>query len=120
MEITVEELRPCDVISVSGRLERAAAAQLTEALEDCHRRGKYNVIIDMGAVEYMSSAGFRALLTAQQSNRRSGHGELILAQVPDPIQQALELTGFTELFETFPDLPSAIEFAEQLPGHVQG
>jgi anti-sigma B factor antagonist len=114
MEITVQELRYSDVIAVRGRLERSTVAQLTEALEASNRRGKYNLVVDMSQVEYISSAGYRALLNAQQNSRRSQRGELVLAQVPDHIQQALELTGFTELFKTFADLSAAIEFAEQL------
>lgn len=115
MEIKVKELHHCDVISVSGHLERSTVAQLTEALETCNKRGKHILIIDLSQVEYISSAGFRALLIAQQTNRRNRRGELILAQVPDHVQQVLELTGFGEFFNTFDDLSSAIEFAAQLP-----
>lgn len=115
MEIAVKELDHCDVISVIGHLERSTVAQLTQALETSNKRGKYNVIVDLSRVEYMSSVGFRALLIAQQNNRRNGRGELILAQVPDHVEQALELLGFGEFFNTFDDLSSAIEFAAQLP-----
>jgi len=115
MEIAVKELDHCDVISVIGYLERFTVAQLTQALETSNKRGKYNLIVDLSRVEYMSSAGYRALLVAQQNNRRNRRGELILAQVPEHVQQALELTGFGEFFHTFDDLSSAIEFAAQLP-----
>jgi anti-sigma B factor antagonist len=114
MEITVKELDHCDVISVNGRLERSTVAQLNQALEASNNQGKYNLIIDLSQVEYMSSAGFRALLIAQQNNRRNQRGELILAQAPEHISQALEITGFREFFRTFDDLSSAIEFAAQL------
>jgi len=115
MEITVTELDHCDVISVRGHLERSTVAQFTQALETCSKRSKYNIIIDLSHVEYMASAGFQALLITQQNNRRNGRGQLILAQVPDHIQQVLELTGFGKFFNTFDDLSSAIEFAAQLP-----
>jgi anti-anti-sigma factor len=115
MEITVKELDHCDVISVSGYIERFTVAQLTRAVETSNERGKSNLVIDLSRVEYISSVGFRALLIAQQNNRRNGRGELILAQVPDHVQQALELLGFGEFFNTFNDLSSAIEFAAQLP-----
>jgi anti-sigma B factor antagonist len=115
MEIAVKALDHCDVISVIGRLERSTAEQLTQALEASNKRGKYNLVIDLSQVEYIASAGFRALLIAQQNNRRNHHGELILAQVPDHVQQVLELTGFGDFFHTFDDLSYAIEFAKQLP-----
>ena len=111
MEISVKDLDHCDVISVIGSLERSTVEQLLQALETSNRRGKYHLIIDLSQVEYIASAGFRALLAAQQNHRRNHHGELILAQVPDPVQQVFELTGFGSFFHSFDDLPSAIEFA---------
>jgi anti-anti-sigma factor len=114
MEIKVQALDHCDVISVSGQLERSSTAQLTEVLETSNKRGKYNLIIELSQVKYISSMGFRALLMAQQNNRRNHRGELILTQVPEHIHQALELTGFSEFFNIFEDLSSAITFAAQL------
>ena len=114
MEITVKELDHCDVISVNGDIERFTVPKLTRAVETSNERGQYNLVIDLSRVEYMSSVGFRALLIAQQNNRRNGRGELILAQVPDHVKQALELLGFGEFFNIFHDLSSAIEYASQL------
>jgi len=57
----------------------------------------------MADLEYMSSAGFRALLAAQRNCKRYNRGEVVLAQVPARIEEALELAGFTELFKTFDD-----------------
>ena len=116
MEITVKELERTDVIAVRGRLERFTITELTQALEASHQRGKYNLVIDMSQVEYMSSAGFRELLNAQRHNKRDHRGELILARVPDQIRQALELTGITDFFRAFDDLSAAVEYAAGLPG----
>lgn len=116
MEITVKEFPYGDVIALKGRLERSTVGQLAEALEACNARGRYKIIVDMDQLEYMSSAGFRALLSAQRNNRRRGYGELLLARVPPQIRQALELTGIGDFFKTFDDLPSAARFAAQLPG----
>ena len=118
METSVKEFDHCDVISVIGYLERSTVGQLIQALETSNKRGKYHLIIDLSQVEYIASAGFRALLIAQQNNRRN-HGELILAQMPDPVQQVFELTGFGSFFHIFGALPSAIEFARQLQDDPQ-
>jgi anti-sigma B factor antagonist len=112
MEITVKELPYADVIVLRGRLERSTAPGLAEVLKAHHERGRHNIIIDMSQVEYMSSAGFRMLLNAQRDRR----GEVILAQVPEHIQQALELTGITAFFKTFDDLSAAVAYAATLPG----
>ena len=108
MEITVQEFKHCDMIKVKGRVDSATAPQLAHALEAANDGGKYKLVVDMSELEYMSSAGFRALLGAQRNSRRYNRGEVVLASVPHRIREALELAGFTELFKTFDDPLSAV------------
>ena len=103
MEITVQEFKHCDMITLKGRIDSATAPQLTQALEAANNTGKYKLVVNMKDLEYMSSAGFRALLAAQRNSKRYNRGEVVLASVPDRIREALELAGFTELFKTFDD-----------------
>jgi anti-sigma B factor antagonist len=108
MEITVKEFKHCDMITVSGRVDSSTAPQLAQALEAANDGGKYKLVVNMEGLEYMSSAGFRALLAAQRNCRRYNRGEVVLANVPDRIREALELAGFTELFKTFDDSLMAV------------
>ena len=115
MEITTKEFQHIELIAIKGRLDSVVASQLAEALEAAHHRGKYKIVIDMSQLEYMSSAGFRALGDAQRNGKRLNRGEVVLAHVPDNIREALELVGFTEYFKILNDVSSALEFAENLP-----
>jgi anti-sigma B factor antagonist len=108
MEITVKEFKHCDMITVSGRVDSSTAPQLAQALEAANDGGKYKLVVNMEGLEYMSSAGFRALLAAQRNCRRYNRGEVVLANVPERIRDALELAGFTELFKTFDDSLMAV------------
>jgi anti-sigma B factor antagonist len=108
MEITVKEFKHCDMITVSGRVDSSTAPQLAQALEAANDGGKYKLVVNMDGLEYMSSAGFRALLAAQRNCRRYNRGEVVLANVPERIREALELAGFTELFKTFDDSLMAV------------
>jgi len=103
MEITTQEFKHCDVFTVKGRVDSSTAPQLAQALEAANNGGKYKLIVNMQELEYMSSAGFRALLAAQRNCKKYNRGEVVLANVPDRIREALELAGFTELFKTFDD-----------------
>lgn len=108
MEITVQEFKHCDMITLKGRVDSATAPRLAQALESANSGGKYKLVVNMKELEYMSSAGFRALLAAQRNSKRYNRGEVVLASVPDRITEALELAGFTELFKTFDDPLQAV------------
>jgi anti-sigma B factor antagonist len=91
------------MITIKGRVDSSTAPQLAQALETANDGGKYKLVVNLKDLEYMSSAGFRALLAAQRNCKRYNRGEVVLAEVPQRIQEALELAGFTELFKTFDD-----------------
>jgi anti-sigma B factor antagonist len=108
MEISAQEFKHCDLFTIQGRVDSATAPQMAQALETANESGKYKLVIDMSKLEYMSSAGFRALLAAQRNSKKYNRGEVVLVNVPDRIREALELAGFTELFKTFDDTLSAV------------
>ena len=108
MEITTKEFKSCDLVVLSGRVDSSTAPQLTEALEGITNGGRFKVVLDMSGLEYMSSAGFRALLSSQRVCKRYNRGEIVLATVPERVKEALELAGFTELFKTFDDAIEAV------------
>ena len=108
MEITVKQFKSCDMLAISGRVDSSTAPQLSEALESVTGNGRYKIVLDMTHLEYMSSAGFRALLSGQRVCKRYNRGEIVLAAVPERVREALELAGFTELFKTFPGVVEAV------------
>ena len=108
MEITAKQFKNCDMLVISGRIDSSTAPQLTEALEGVTDSGRYKIVLDMTDLEYMSSAGFRALLSSQRVCKRYNRGEIVLVSVPERVQEALELAGFTELFKTFSESVEAV------------
>jgi len=108
MEITSKQYKSCDVISVSDRVDSSTSPQFNQALEGITGSGRYNIVVDMTKLEYMSSAGFRALLSAQKECKKLGRGEIVLAVVPERVKEALDLAGFTELFKVFENPMDAV------------
>jgi anti-sigma B factor antagonist len=108
VEITIQEFKRCDLIKVKGRVDSSTAPDFSKALEKFTSNNRFNIVVDMRELEYMSSAGFRALLAAQRNCKRYNRGELVLASAPKRIKEALELAGFFELFKTFDDAVAAV------------
>jgi anti-sigma B factor antagonist len=91
------------------------AVKLADTLTGAQQRGRYTIVVDMNRLEYMSSAGFRALGDAQRNSKRQPRGEVVLAQVPPRIREALEMVGFAGYFHISDSVDSALEFAADLP-----
>lgn len=108
METVVKEFKHCNVIEIKGRVDSATAPQLSQTLDKVCDQGHFKLVLDMTGLEYMSSAGFRALLATQRTCKRYNRGEVVLAAVPTRIREALELAGFTELFKSYDDALSAV------------
>ena len=108
MEITNKQYKHCDLLSIQGKVDSYTAPDLTKAIEALNANGQFKIVLDMGELEYMSSAGFRALLIGQRNCKRYNRGEIILTRVPKKILDALELTGFTPLFRMFEDVTEAV------------
>jgi anti-sigma B factor antagonist len=108
MEITTKEFKHADVLTVKGRVDSATAPRFQEAFDAITNEGRCKIIVDMSGLEYMSSAGFRALIAAQRECKKMNRGEVVLVNIPANIHSALELAGFTSLFKTFADLTEAV------------
>lgn len=80
-------------IAVSGRVDTVTAPELEAGLKfgdaTC-------VVIDLGDVPYMSSAGLRLLLTAHKTMLGRG-GELQVANAQPSVKEVLDITGFSDI-----------------------
>ncbi len=108
MEIATREFKRSTVIEVSGRIDSATAPQLASVLNDLIEEGQYNLVLDMGDTEFISSAGLRVLIDTQKMVRHLNRGELVLADVPKPICEAFDLAGFVPLFKFYDDTMEAV------------
>ena len=108
MEITTQKFKHCDLLSVSGKVDSYTAPDLIKAIEGLNKDNRFKIIVDLSNLEYMSSAGFRALLLGQRNCKRYNRGEIVLASVPKKVLSALELTGFTPLFKIFDNITPAV------------
>jgi anti-anti-sigma factor len=95
-------------VSLSGRLDGEAAAQLADTLERLLRDGRRSVLLDMSGVSYLSSPGTLALQHAQQE-WASLRGDL---RVVGPSPAAREALASAELLPrlTEPGAPDGAAF----------
>ena len=109
MQITVREFNHIVLISITERIDGSTAPEVEKVLESLQYRGKYKLVVDMSQLEYISSAGYRVLLSAQRNSKRYDQGEVILAGVPQQIRQSLEISGFTDYFKIYNEISAVPE-----------
>jgi anti-sigma B factor antagonist len=107
MEISVQELKRVNIMTVAGRIDSSNATELDEALKDLLGNGRYNIVLDLAGVEYMSSAGLRALVSAVRECKRRG-GDLRLTTPSERVSEVLKLAGLDSIFQTFDDSTTAV------------
>lgn len=81
-------------ICLTGRLDTTTAPQLEAELKQ-NIGGVEKLVLDFAALEYLSSAGLRVLLTAQKVMNKQG--EMVVRNVNETIAEIFEVTGFSEV-----------------------
>ena len=81
-------------ISLEGRLDTTTAPQLEEELK-ASLPGITQLDFDFQALEYLSSAGLRVILSAQKTMNRQGG--MVIRHVNETIMEVFEITGFVDI-----------------------
>lgn len=92
LSVDITEETGALVLAAAGRLGRAGSSLLAQALNDALDRGFLNVVVDLGKVDYVSSAGLRTLESAA-ARLRSTNGTLTIRRAEGSVKMALDLAG---------------------------
>lgn len=107
MDVKVEFRGEVAVVAVTGSIDATTAPRLTTILADQIQGGNVKLVGDLTGVEYTSSAGLRALLSSLKDSRRGG-GDFRLAGFQKNVQRVLEMSGFTSIAKSYPDVEQAV------------
>ena len=87
------------VVALTGRLTiGAAATSLHETVENLVKEGNRNVVLDLRNTDYVDSSGLGAMVTSLTCARSRG-GTLRLANVPNRIQDLLDVSSLYMVFQ---------------------
>lgn len=81
------------VIALEGRLDTTTAPQLEAELKNS-LDGVTELVFDLGALEYISSAGLRVLLSAYKTMR--GQGSMKITNANELVKEVFEVTCFSD------------------------
>ncbi|MBP3646000.1 MAG: STAS domain-containing protein [Clostridia bacterium] len=81
-------------LTLQSRLDAITAPLLNEVVEN-ELTGVKKLILDFGFVEYVSSAGLRVILTAQDI--MDEQGEMKVIRVNETVMEIFDITGLVDL-----------------------
>ena len=82
------------VVSLEGRLDTVTAPELEKALQEIMPE-LTELTLDFAALDYISSAGLRVLLSTQKVMNKQG--KMTLTNVNEAVMEIFEVTGFTDI-----------------------
>ncbi len=98
LEIQHHPNPPGVTIALKGHLDAVTAPQLEKLLDDLlQTESAQHIVIDLGEVTFVASAGLRVFLASAKKAKRARRG-LALCRLQPQVQQVFELAGMTSLF----------------------
>ena len=107
LSILTDNTQDVTIMKVKGRVDSNTAPELDGALENLLNSDKNKIVLNLEAVDYLSSAGLRALVRALKGAQESG-GDLHLSAVSEPIGVILRTVGMLQMFKAFPNNQEAV------------
>jgi len=108
MQISTRTSYEVLVVDVAGRLDSKTSGYAYDEMVRIAQSGSKKVLVNLKALDYVSSAGLRVLLTAAKLQQTSG-GQLKFCEPTDLVKQALQVSGFNSLLSIYASEGEAIK-----------
>jgi anti-anti-sigma factor len=95
------------VLGPKGRLDSITAPAFETLVRGCLAGGHRRIVIDLDAVDYVSSAGLRVLLVAAKA-LKAERGQIALCRVKSTVMEVLRISAFDRIFTILPSLEQAV------------
>lgn len=106
MDLSEQQIGRVCVVTARGRLDGASSQAFTTRL-DALIGAEPRLLIDFAGVEFVSSAGLRAVLMLVKKIK-SVKGLCALCSVQAPVREVFEITGFASMIDIHPERAAAL------------
>ena len=108
MDIKREDIGDVTVGVVAGRLDAAGAPSLEVFCREWIQAGTRKLVLDLSALDYISSAGLRAILATAKRLQAAG-GTLAVCGLTGVVREVFTISGFDALLPVAEDRAKAVE-----------
>ena len=107
MDISVRSEQGFSVVAVSGRLDAGTAQEFEHNCAQLIDNGGRRFVLDLSALEYVSSAGLRSVLTIAKKLKVAG-GSLVLCGLSGFVRDVFAIAGFDNFLSVYDTVADAI------------
>lgn len=108
MIFTNEKIGSALVASVAGQVNSANAASLETQMLTLVDSGEHDWVLDLGRLEYISSAGLRVVLMLAKRIREN-QGQLVLCGMHPHVREVFDISGFLAILTVVDTRDEALE-----------
>jgi anti-sigma B factor antagonist len=108
MDIKERVVDGVSVLDLSGKIVLGEGdSQIRDRIKDLLGDGQRRILLNLGNVNYIDSAGLGALISSYTTTKREG-GQLKLVSLTKRIQDLLAITKLITVFDTYDDEKEAL------------
>lgn len=108
METTKRKEKGAVIVAIKGRLDAGSSPDLEKEIEKIMAEGENRLILDLGELNYISSAGLRIIL-AGAKKLKAKQGSLSIASLQSMVKEVFEVSGFSAIIPIFDSADEALK-----------
>lgn len=95
------------VLKLKGRMDAVTAPEFEKECTARMDQGERSFIVDLGGVDYISSAGLRSILSAAKK-LKALQGKICFCGLKGMVQEVFSVSGFSSMFPVHATLEDAL------------
>jgi anti-sigma B factor antagonist len=103
------------LISVSGYIDTTTCQEMAKIIQELMKQNKAQIIVDLGRVTYISSAGW-GVFVGEIKNVREKGGDLKFVQMGPEVFEVFEMLEFNKILNFYESVEEAIDEFDLLRG----
>jgi anti-sigma B factor antagonist len=103
------------LISVSGYIDTTTCQEMAKTIQELMKQNKAQIIVDLGRVTYISSAGW-GVFVGEIKNVREKGGDLKFVQMVPEVFEVFEMLEFNKILNFYESVEEAIDEFDLLRG----
>lgn len=106
-ECTISDVGAARLVAVCGRVDSATAGDLEKSLQNLFDHAGRHAILELSALNYISSAGLRIVLMAAK-RAKVAQSKLVLCGLAPHVREVFAISGFMKILDVADDQAAAL------------